>query len=635
MKKILLLVITFLGIGITNAQIVNIPDANFKAYLVGNTAINTNGDTEIQVSEASAFTGQIDCPFQNISDLTGIEAFTNVYYIVCSFNNLTALDFSANTALEVLYCQNNNLTSLNISSNSLLRVLSCHNNNLTSIDVSNNSALTNLDCQANNLSTLDVSLNSSLHGMNFRDNSLSSLNVANGNNTNYSYFAAENNPNLNCIEVDDSTFCANNWTSIDPQAYFSESCTPPCIVNIPDANFKNYLINNSQINTNFDSEIQCSEASAFTGEIACFSQSISDLTGIEAFTALTSLKCGFNQISTLDLSSNTQLTYIDCRDNQISSIDVSTCLSLGDIRCNNNQLSNIDLTNNTALLNLACFNNSITSLDLSNNLALVSLGCLNNNITGSLDLSMHTSLETIHARNNDLSALNIANGNNVNMTTVVTEGNPNLSCIEVDDTAYSNANWTSGNFQFDSLHYFSEDCSASGTILVSTITVQGQNGDSTITSAGGSLQMEATVLPINADDITYTWSVVNGTGSATIDANGLLTAVADGTVDVVATANDGSGVSGMKTIIISNQGTSVKDVAFEDLSIYPNPTTSLFTIQINDQLEKIELYNLAGQLIQSFDANERQFSMDNLPIGIYLLKLANADKQTVVKLVKN
>ena len=38
-------------------QNVNIPDTNFKAFLVGDTAINTNGDTEIQVSEANIFSG--------------------------------------------------------------------------------------------------------------------------------------------------------------------------------------------------------------------------------------------------------------------------------------------------------------------------------------------------------------------------------------------------------------------------------------------------------------------------------------------------------------------------------------------------------------------------------------------------
>ena len=49
MKK-LLLILLYLPI-ILFGQNVNIPDANFKAYLVGNSAINTNGDTEIQVSE--------------------------------------------------------------------------------------------------------------------------------------------------------------------------------------------------------------------------------------------------------------------------------------------------------------------------------------------------------------------------------------------------------------------------------------------------------------------------------------------------------------------------------------------------------------------------------------------------------
>ena len=56
-------------------QNVTIPDANFKAYLVGNTSINTNMDTEIQVSEANSFSGEISCGSMNISDLTGIEEF--------------------------------------------------------------------------------------------------------------------------------------------------------------------------------------------------------------------------------------------------------------------------------------------------------------------------------------------------------------------------------------------------------------------------------------------------------------------------------------------------------------------------------------------------------------------------------
>ena len=65
-------------------QNVNIPNANFKAYLVGNTAINTNGDNQIQVSEASAFNGTINCSAMNISNLTGIEALVGLILITWS-----------------------------------------------------------------------------------------------------------------------------------------------------------------------------------------------------------------------------------------------------------------------------------------------------------------------------------------------------------------------------------------------------------------------------------------------------------------------------------------------------------------------------------------------------------------------
>ncbi len=85
-------------------QNVNIPDANFKAALVGNTAINTNGDNQIQVSEASIFNGAISLgtfnEFSepsglNITDLTGIEAFVSLISLNCGYNQLTSLDVSS------------------------------------------------------------------------------------------------------------------------------------------------------------------------------------------------------------------------------------------------------------------------------------------------------------------------------------------------------------------------------------------------------------------------------------------------------------------------------------------------------------------------------------------------------------
>ena len=279
MKKILLILFCLPLIGF--GQNVNIPDANFKAYLVGNTAINTNGDTEIQVSEASAFNGSIICNYMSIADLTGIEAFTNLTHLNCYQNIFTSIDISqntaltflkvggsgigagffitsldvtSNTALTYLNCSDNyfNLTSLDVSNNTALTYLDCGYNQIASLDVSNNIALTELDCRDNELTSLDVSSATSLENLDCSNNEITSLDLSyntelnilqsggnqftnldikNGNNTNFIYFSAIYNPNLYCINVDDSTWAANNLVTsngqpaIDSQHYFSDNCS--------------------------------------------------------------------------------------------------------------------------------------------------------------------------------------------------------------------------------------------------------------------------------------------------------------------------------------------------------------------------------------------------------------------------
>ena len=59
------------------------------------------------------------------------------------------------------------------------------------------------------------------------------------------------------------------------------------------------------------------------------------------------------------------------------------------------------------------------------------------------------------------------------------------------------------------------------------------------------------VTPDEATDKTYTWSS-DATGVATVDENGVVTAVAAGTAHIRATANDGSGVYGECTVTVSD-----------------------------------------------------------------------------------
>lgn len=181
MKKRILLGIALLAIdlAVVNAQNVNIPDATFKAELVGNASINTNSDTEIQVSEAQAFNGAMDVSYKSIADLTGIEAFVAITELNCSGNSLTSLNVAANTALQVLDCSSNQLTAVDVSTNTALKELYVKNNfNLASLDVNSNTALETLHCYNNDLSTLDVSTNTSLRRLYCFGNNLTTLDVS-------------------------------------------------------------------------------------------------------------------------------------------------------------------------------------------------------------------------------------------------------------------------------------------------------------------------------------------------------------------------------------------------------------------------------------------------------------------------
>ncbi len=227
---------------------VHIPDANFKAALVGNTAVNTNSDTEIQVSEASAFTGEIDLSLLGIGDLSGFDWFINTTVLHCLNNSLTDLDLSKNLALTYLDCSFNYLTSLDVSANNALTRVRCRGNGLTQLYTNNNitqlfadlnvlthcdvsllSNLERLNVSENNLVTLDVTNNSKLTFLDCSNNSLSTLNVKNGQNSMISTFNASDN-NLTCITVDDPDSSRENWTEIDPGVAFSLDCADPAPV---------------------------------------------------------------------------------------------------------------------------------------------------------------------------------------------------------------------------------------------------------------------------------------------------------------------------------------------------------------------------------------------------------------------
>ena len=174
--------------------------------------------------------------------------------------------------------------------------------------------------------------------------------------------------------------------------------------NFPDANFRTFVKN---FDTNKDDSLSDTEIAAVE-EIDCYNKGISNLKGIEYFTALRSLNCGYNQLTALDVSKNTTLTKLYCKNNQLTVLDVSKNTALTYLRCNRNQLTSLDVSKNTALTGLNCGYNQLTSLDVSKNTALTWLGCAGNQLTA-LDVSKNTALTELDCDKNQLTSLDVSN----------------------------------------------------------------------------------------------------------------------------------------------------------------------------------------------------------------------------------
>lgn len=206
------ILISFLSNSQVSAQNVFIPDANFKAALVADAAINTNADAEISYAEAYAFTGMIDVNALGITNLTGIEAFTAATGLDCSSNSITNLDLTTCTSLGSIDCSNNNLTNLRLFGLTSLSTLYCGNNSLTCLDLHSNVSLTVLDCGPNNLT---------------------SLNLKNGNNASMSMMnSLAAGSMLYYIQVDDSAAAiANPFFVEDTWSTYRNSYGTPVLAN--------------------------------------------------------------------------------------------------------------------------------------------------------------------------------------------------------------------------------------------------------------------------------------------------------------------------------------------------------------------------------------------------------------------
>lgn len=158
--------------------------------------------------------------------LTQVDVRNNLKleHFVCNNNSLTNVDITENQILLSFFCHDNQLSSIDLTNNLLLRTLSFNNNMITEVDVANNLLLAVISCDNNPLTTIDLTRNTALSSFVGRFTDLQTIDLRNGNNINITSINATNNPDLDCIFVDDVSFSnANFGIGIDSNTSFVAS----------------------------------------------------------------------------------------------------------------------------------------------------------------------------------------------------------------------------------------------------------------------------------------------------------------------------------------------------------------------------------------------------------------------------
>ncbi|MEM6721760.1 MAG: T9SS type A sorting domain-containing protein [Bacteroidota bacterium] len=353
------------------APIVTSLPPQLKSDILAQTNVDTNGDGEIQITEAQSVVNlTIKSPI-----VKGLDDFINIEKLVCVPTNNGSISNSSYTLyldvkplvnLKELLVSGNRLGTLDVSQNVLLETLSCGGNLLNSLILTNNSNLTHLSCG-------NVGVSSNPISANLNRNSFKTLDLS-------------NNPLLEYV------YCS--YASIESLILGSNS------------NLK---------------ELNCANSNLTTLDVT-------QLPNLER------LDCGTydrpfyyyqtfvtpnfspNQLTSLDLSQNPNLWSLNCSGNLLNSLDTSAqAASLLYLYCNDNPLNSIDISQNTVLRLLACDATNLSTLDFSANTLLTTVSCSDNALT-TIDISQNPNLIRLDCRDNQITQFFVKNGNSFTTT---------------------------------------------------------------------------------------------------------------------------------------------------------------------------------------------------------------------------
>lgn len=336
------------------------PDDIFRDYVYQN--FDLDKDFNLSVEEI-AKVDSIDVSYKGIYNLTGIEYFTNLLYLYCNGNKLSALTVDTLTSLTTLDCSHNYLTNIDLSNCSSLNFL----------EASNNATVISLDEQnAFDLSSLkDFRISQSFdwsENATITDKQLTVSPDSDSMLVTYRY-------KVNAPLLEDVFF--NGSLVIDAT---TQSDIEINEANFPDTALRNHLSDTYDLD--HDLSLSGDEIKNIT-YLYIPKLNISSLTGIEHFSNLVSLNFDDNAITFADLNLLVNLRNVSCINNELTKLSVESLKQLNTLYCSNNQLYSLDLS--------GC--SSLEILDIESNIHEATA------TNGALNLSSLTDFDFSYTRN--------------------------------------------------------------------------------------------------------------------------------------------------------------------------------------------------------------------------------------------
>lgn len=433
------------------AETISFVDPAFEKIAV--TLCDLDGDGKVSRAEALNLE-TLDITNKSITDLSGIEWFTNLRILNCSGNSsLNALDVSNNIALEELNCRNCKITNLDVSKNVALKILNCYGCNMKKLDVSNNPLLTSLSCGYNSITSLDLSHNPEIteffcegYSGTWSETSTDRIRVLNLKGCTKlrklsCYYQLLASLNLSdCVSLTELNLSKNVLLGLDLSRNIKLSKLNCSYNRIPSLNLShNASLTTCEISYNPLSTINVGGVLSLlefkTGEWTYKESATLDIIA----TKLESASISSSQLTRINFSNNTTLKSVSLGVSSLSELDLSPLPNLRSIYISGGILQTLDLRNNRQLNSLSCSSGQLREVNLPNSESLTTASFSSCRQIPSIDFSVAPNLQKLDIVSCDAwNTLDLSN--NLSLKSLVFNGssyiNPSLNNIDLGANPY-------------------------------------------------------------------------------------------------------------------------------------------------------------------------------------------------------